>query len=664
MHGNRPDAGHVHSREALRYRPEIDGLRALAVVPVVLFHAGVPAFSGGFVGVDVFFVISGFLITGILHRELAAGTFSILKFYERRIRRLFPALFAMIAASSAIGFFLLLPDEFAAFGRQILATCLFASNILFWNEDGYFDAESATKPLLHTWSLAVEEQYYIGFPLLLWLIVRYAPRAIRPILMVGIVGSLAVSEVILHRFPSTAFYMLPTRAWELLIGGLIAVVPAYCSRYAAALAWAGVGAILVPVFTYQESMLFPGLAALPPCAGAAAILWASRGTSCATALSNRDVRFFGLISYSLYLWHWPIIVFLGLKFGIPMSPTLAVVAILLSVAIATASWRFVERPLRKSGGEALVWRFGGACLATGVTVAAILIASDGLPSRFTPLQTRMADQSRREGAAMKAAYDCGAAHKIGARRKVGVCDIGPAGRPRLVILGDSEAMALKPAFSSVVDGLGIPARLISKPGCAPLIGLERVETSRGCAAASAAMVEYVRTIRPVAIIIIANWRNQLIAKNTVFEGRTSRDTASRFDNVARALSRTIAAYRAMGVRIGVVRSLPGAPTSLARALARNSLAPLRYSLADYHATFAPLNRAINATRPDAVADPAGVTCRSFCAVTDAAGTPLYWDESHPSAAGNVAFEPMLAALAMRLLKGPARTAIGRDDAQS
>ncbi|SDA17254.1 acyltransferase family protein [Sphingomonas sp. NFR15] len=665
MHGSRPEVGQVHSPEALRYRPEIDGLRALAVLPVILFHAGVTFFSGGFVGVDVFFVISGFLITGILYREISAGKFSILNFYERRIRRLFPALFAMLAASSAIGWFILLPDEFAAFGRQILATCLFMSNILFWSEDGYFDAESATKPLLHTWSLAVEEQYYIIFPLLLWLMVRYARSAIRPIVMLGIVGSLVVSELVLHRFPSTAFFMLPTRAWELLIGALVALIPAYSGRYAAVLAWAGVGAILIPVLTFQESMLFPGIAALPPCAGAAAILWASRGTSCAVALSNRGLRFFGLISYSLYLWHWPIIVFLGLKFGMPMSPDLTVVAILLSLAVATASWRFVERPLRKGGGKPFVWSFGGACLTAGMSVAAILIVGNGLPARFTSMQNRMVDLSIREGAAMEAAYRCGAAHKIGIRKKVGVCDVGPGGRPRLVILGDSEAMALKPAFSAALERSDIPARLISKPGCPPLLGLDRVETSRGCAAASAAMAAYVRAVKPAAIILVANWRNVLSAKNTIFAGRTSYDAASRLDNVTRALSRTVAVYRSMGVRIGIVRSLPGATTSVGRAVARSSLAPLHYTLADHRAAFVPLNRAIDALRPDAIVDPADITCRSLCAVTDAAGTPLYWDASHPGAAGNAVLEPMLATLVTKLFNGhTAHAAIGHDDGRS
>lgn len=201
-----------------RYRSEIDGLRTLAVIPVVMFHADISGFGGGFVGVDIFFVISGYLITGILYRDVLTDHFSILKFYERRIRRIFPALFAVLAVTFLAGIFVLLPNEMVELGRQIGATTLFMSNLLFWKESSYFDAASETKPLLHTWSLAVEEQYYIFFPILLALIARWRIRLILPVIVAGAVLSFATSVLLLTSIPEATFYLLPTRAWELAIG--------------------------------------------------------------------------------------------------------------------------------------------------------------------------------------------------------------------------------------------------------------------------------------------------------------------------------------------------------------------------------------------------------------------------------------------------------------
>lgn len=207
----------------MRYRPDINGLRSLAVVPVILFHAGLSGFSGGFVGVDVFFVISGFLITGILARELRDGTFSILRFYERRARRILPALFAVLAVTSLAAMAIMLPYELETYGQGLIGVLLFVSNIVFWQQSGYFAASSELNPLLHTWSLAVEEQFYIIFPLLLWALWRWRLRAIWIAIAVIALGSLALSEVASTRAASANFFLLPTRAWELMVGALVAL---------------------------------------------------------------------------------------------------------------------------------------------------------------------------------------------------------------------------------------------------------------------------------------------------------------------------------------------------------------------------------------------------------------------------------------------------------
>lgn len=302
------------SENLLAYRPEIDGLRAVAVLPVILFHAGVTQMSGGYVGVDVFFVISGFLITGILVRELDAGQFSLLGFYERRARRILPALFLVLSVTGIFGAFVMLPYELAALGRGLVAVIFFMSNVLFWRESGYFAAASELNPLLHTWRLAVEEQYYILFPLLLWACWRWFPRGVIPLLVLATIGSLVLAELLSVRMPSANFYLLPTRAWELLAGSLTAI---YLLRRSAPGGWlaeglsvGGLAAIIFAILTYASATPFPSLWALAPVLGTVAIIvGANSGTMVGRLLSTTPFVGIGLISYSAYLWHQPLFAF-------------------------------------------------------------------------------------------------------------------------------------------------------------------------------------------------------------------------------------------------------------------------------------------------------------------------------------------------------------------
>ncbi|RMH46375.1 MAG: acyltransferase [Alphaproteobacteria bacterium] len=255
---------------ATTYRADIDGLRALAVLPVVLFHAGVPGFSGGYVGVDVFFVISGYLITGILAAETSAGRLSILGFYERRVRRILPALIAVCAVTAAAALAVMMPQDLREFGRSLAGAMLFFSNFVFAAGAGYFDAPAETKPLLHTWSLSIEEQFYLIFPwVMLWLRGRWR----RPVLLALLGASLAASIAGVRFDPENAFFMPHLRAWELLLGGLIALGwPPAAPRLAPALGLAGLALVLGPVFLYDRATPFPGLAALAPCIGAGLVI--------------------------------------------------------------------------------------------------------------------------------------------------------------------------------------------------------------------------------------------------------------------------------------------------------------------------------------------------------------------------------------------------------
>lgn len=332
-------------------RRDIDGLRALAVIPVVLFHFGFSTFSGGFVGVDVFFVISGFLITSILFREISAQRFSFVDFWARRARRIIPALSVVLLVTLALGWLLLTAKDFSELGRTVRYQALFISNILFMREDGYFQPASDLKPLLHTWSLAVEEQYYIFFPLLMVLLMRHV-RHWRWMLFAVLLISFGLNIAYIDRKPDFAFFSLPTRAWELLCGAMLAVLPA---RKHAVRPWlaqsvgaAGLAAVLLAVFTFDRGTVFPGWAALLPVLGATALIWSGgQGSTWAgQLLSARVFVWIGLLSYSFYLWHWPVYVYANAISIDGIQPWEAAGWILLALGLAWLSWRFVELPFR------------------------------------------------------------------------------------------------------------------------------------------------------------------------------------------------------------------------------------------------------------------------------------------------------------------------------
>jgi len=326
--------------------------------------------------VDVFFVISGYLITRLIHDEMSAGRFSVARFYERRIRRIFPALFAVLAASTVAAAFWFMPIDFDAFSDSLAGAALSVSNFVFWREAGYFAGPSDLKPLLHTWSLGVEEQFYVVFPLVLLALHRYARRFLPAVLAAVVVASFALSVWGTRHHTGAAFYLLPFRAWELGLGALLAVgvVPALKRRVAAELlAMAGLLLILVPVFTYTPETRFPGWAALPPTLGAALLIYAApQAASIGGMLRLRPLVFIGLLSYSLYLWHWPLIVFTRYRMPADLDFATSCTLVSASVVAAYASWRWIEQPFRRArtpGHRRAVFTAGGCAVAATVAVA-------------------------------------------------------------------------------------------------------------------------------------------------------------------------------------------------------------------------------------------------------------------------------------------------------
>jgi peptidoglycan/LPS O-acetylase OafA/YrhL len=457
------------------YRPDIDGLRAVAVLSVVAFHVGIHQVSGGFVGVDIFFVISGYLITLIMFNQIGAGRFSIVRFYERRIRRIFPALIATLLVTSVLAYRLMLPDELRDYSYSLLAAMFSVSNIYFWAQSGYFDAPAQSKPLLHTWSLGVEEQCYILLPIILQIVHRYFPNGVKPTLAVLAAVSLAISAVGAFTDPEATFYLVHTRAWELLLGGLIALdffpVP-HGAVWRNAMTLIGLAMIAFAILCYTPRTPFPGLTALVPCVGSGLIILAGRGgpSLVGRLLSLRPVVFFGLISYSLYLWHWPILVFQSsdaiLLSAKPRIGRLAVVFV--SIGVATLSWALIERPFRRGTPSRRVI-FGSAAGGVAVVVATAL-ALVAAPSRFSPAAVAVASYLGDKATHMRDGTCFIYSANTFAEFDKATCITPAADKPNVLILGDSEAAHLWYGMAHVFHNDNVMQATAS--GCKPTLDAE------------------------------------------------------------------------------------------------------------------------------------------------------------------------------------------------
>lgn len=462
----------------LGYRSEIDGLRALAVIPVILFHAGFGVFSGGYVGVDVFFVISGYLITSILLGDLEKSSFSILDFYERRARRILPALFFMMAATSVAAWILLVPIGLENFSKGIISVALFVSNILFWRSSGYFDPSAELNPLLHTWSLSVEEQFYIFFPPLLWLIWAYFRRYLVPILMVGVICSLLIAQWASSHEPTANFFLLPTRAWELGIGALCALSlknrASMESKASGPLAFTGITLILASIFLFDEGTPIPGLYGLVPTVGAAMIiLFASPQNLVGRALSFRWLVSIGLVSYSAYLWHHPLFAFARLFGDVHLPAGTGTGLIALTFILAWLSWRYIERPFRSSRGfsRAQIFGFSAAGMTALIGIGIVGLLTSGGAFRYSaPDQKFLAQADYRismQDFSFRKCFidfdqDAHDLHRNG-------CFPKGDGRPRLVIFGDSEAAHLSFGADRIFIPAGYQIVQWTATSCRPII---------------------------------------------------------------------------------------------------------------------------------------------------------------------------------------------------
>ena len=475
-----PTLNHQRGRGGeLLYRADIDGLRAIAVLSVFAFHANVRRLGGGYVGVDIFFVISGYLISEIIFKEVDGGTFKLSRFYLRRVRRIIPALCVVTLVVFLFSIKFLYPSELNDLSKSEIASSLSASNIFFWQSAGYFDAPSNSKPLLHTWSLGVEEQFYILFPILAALIGFKSARWRVCALFLALLVSFGVSEYLALTDVSSAFYLPYSRFWELLLGALLAtriVAPPRGPVIRELVAGLGLAMIAAAVLTYRGVAAFPGLAALLPTLGAAAIILSgvSGQTIVGRILALPPLVFVGLISYSLYLWHWPMIVFQRVAqiVNTGLSPALdKTLVVVLTFVVAFLSWRFVEKPFRK---DIRSWREKRslAPLAVTILICAIslgALAEDGWPARFSPESIRLASYLN---------YNTGPDNRDGAcflldqekfeAFKMQLCMRRNPTHRAIMLIGDSHADHFYPGLNFRY-GMDADILQVTATGCKPLL---------------------------------------------------------------------------------------------------------------------------------------------------------------------------------------------------
>ena len=498
----------------MEYRREIDGLRAVAVLPVILFHAGFKAFEGGFIGVDVFFVISGYLITTIILADMNKGKFSIITFYERRARRILPVLFFLMLCCLPFAWLWLLPNHLKDFCQSLTAVSAFSSNVLFWKESGYFGIEAELKPLLHTWSLSVEEQYYVLFPLFLMALWKLRKRWIFGSLIVVAIVSLGVAQWGAYNNPSATFFLLPTRGWELAIGALIAFYFLYKKEQAAfisshkvtseVLGSLGLALIFYSVFAFSKSTPFPSLYALVPTIGTALIIiFSTAKTIVGRLLSTKLMVGIGLISYSTYLWHQPLFVFARHRSLAEPSVAFLLILSALSIVLAYFSWRFVEMPFRDKKAINRKKIFGFAVVGS-IAFAAIGIAghiNNGYDKRINDSGIPLADISKKIVTNYGLSDDCEDKFTLSP-------DCRTSDEPEILIWGDSYAMHLIPGIMASNPSAKIIQ--MTKSVCGPFFDVAPVSAkypvswAKECLEFNESVHDWLKTNKTVKYVVLSS----------------------------------------------------------------------------------------------------------------------------------------------------------------
>jgi peptidoglycan/LPS O-acetylase OafA/YrhL len=496
----------ILSSSSVRYRPDIDGLRAIAVMLVVNFHAFPGAMPGGFIGVDIFFVISGFLITGIIARELDEQRFSPVAFYGRRIRRIFPALIVVLGATLVLGWVWMLPVAYAQLSADVFAGAAFFANIALLLQSGYFDVESVKKPLLHLWSLGIEEQFYLFWPLILMLVARLRFSILAAATVIG-VASFALNVALIGSNPVATFYLPFTRAWELLAGSALACGFSQISQTSRASNWrAAAGFLLISaaVGVLDTHRAFPGWWAVLPVAGSALLLSAPAAWGCRHVMSSRPMVFIGLISYPLYLWHWPLLVFFAIIKFAPLTLLERGLIVGLSFALAWLTYRFVESPFRFGRPSPLKITSLSAGMALIAAAGGVVVQGRGFDFRLPPEIRAMANV--RTQALQWRIHEC----LLDLSHEISFADgcVDRDRRPLVLVWGDSTAGALMPGLRKAQESRSFGIAQFTSNSCIPALNTD-VDGLPRCRAINDKVLSLAREIKPDIVLLHSTWDRYL-----------------------------------------------------------------------------------------------------------------------------------------------------------
>lgn len=566
----------VSTKSTIPYRADVDGLRALAVLPVLFFHAEL-GFPGGFVGVDIFFVISGFLIGSLVVAEIQNGTFHMMDFWERRIRRIFPALAVVVIVTFLAGAIWMVPQHFAELGQSIISQPLLVANFYFWKQSGYFETGAEFQPLLHTWSLAVEEQFYLFFPLVMIFFMRWGIAVVRTAVLVFIAGSLAWSIYGSARYTDISFFLIPSRIWELDLGVMLALLP---KRKVALpvldnlLGWTGIAAIAWSVFFYDVNTTFPGYAALLPCLGAILLIYSNSHSPNSTGrlLGTKPLVFVGKISYSLYLWHWPVIVFLKYTLINEVSSLHLAGALVLSFLLACLSWKYVETPFRKKvlcGKRKQLFAVAGTISILFIIFGTVLYKTDGIPDRFPEEVSR----HRR----IPSPFD-----NIAQLKEFVVTGNLPAvgGDPELVenkmvLWGDSHAMCLLPTFDRLGKEKEVAILAAVEPGVCPIAETYSAGNAHDNEDPGSSVLRYVEANQIKHVLMSSRWDLYVFGMPGGDKGRLLCDANTRSktsEESARIfveyLRKNVTRLNEMGVKVWFMRDVGMQPRSVPETVAQ------------------------------------------------------------------------------------------------
>jgi peptidoglycan/LPS O-acetylase OafA/YrhL len=660
------------SNPNIKYRPDIDGLRAIAVLSVVLFHAFPPLLRGGFIGVDIFFVISGFLITSIIFKSLDNNTFSFADFYGRRIKRIFPALALVLAATYLLGWLTLMADEFSQLGKHITSGAAFVSNFALWSESGYFDTSAQFKPLLHLWSLGIEEQFYIVVPLAIYIFHRFKLNPV-VLLTCAAIASFALNIKLIGHDPIATFYSPLTRFWELLTGSLLAWFTIYKDTPVSAATWAtltrqqqrvrhllsfmGLALLIFGLFHIKKGSNFPGSKALIPVLGAVLLIlagpiaWVNKNL-----LSAKPMVWIGLISFPLYLWHWPLFSLLRINQGEPGTLAMAA-ALLLSIVLAWATYRYLELPIRNSNAERLKVVTLSVAMLVAAAIGGATYMAGGLPQRHAnkALESYANSIARSDAKRQAECVDVLHAYK---KESDWYCQVGAA-KPKqdLFAFGDSHAYSLLPAFEKLAAEHSLSIAFSSASGCPPLLGVQSMRgeleiEKRNCQALNERIFSYIKSEQISTVVLMGRWSYygggttnpedyNLIARDPTQQPTLTQSA----QDLQWAIGNTVKRYREIGVDVYLVEDNPHQLKNAKEVLRTgkgqaSAYDALSVSKAEHLANAAFSVKALRDTQANLISFDSILCPEAICPLTND-GKFWYFDDNHLSATGALAVYPVL-----------------------